>query len=134
MKTIEITNKDQFFKDIFWYKKPWYKNTVFKSNIQDEQLQYAIEALNIKKRNKRIEFVGRALIDFIIQASNGEAHEGHQCHSDEIMVNNGHIARINGGGQIRRNSADNQFADDEECHRRSTGGEDLSYVIETRIT
>ena len=61
MKTIEITNKDQFFKDIFWYKKPWYRNTVFKSNIQDEQLQYAIEALNIKKRNRRIEFVYDAI-------------------------------------------------------------------------
>ncbi len=72
MKTIEITDINQFYKNIFWYKKPWHNKTTFISKIQDEQLQYAIKALNIKKRNKRIEFVYDAICKYIDDYYAGE--------------------------------------------------------------
>ena len=61
MKTIQVTDINKFYKNIFWYKKPWYNNTKFETSIDDNELKYAIEALNIKKRNKRIEFTYDAI-------------------------------------------------------------------------
>ncbi len=57
MRTIEINDKEQFYKLLWWYKKPWYRWTFFKSDIDDQELQDIIEALNIKNRFKRVEFI-----------------------------------------------------------------------------
>ena len=57
-KIINIKNKNdliKFYNNLKWYKTLFYKNTLFET--RNKELQDIIEALNIKKRNKRIEYI-----------------------------------------------------------------------------
>lgn len=57
MRDIIINNEKQFYKRLFLYKTLLYKNVNFKSDIDNEELQAIVTALNIKKRFKRIEYI-----------------------------------------------------------------------------
>ena len=60
---IIIINNDKDYnkllKKLYIYKSILYYNTLFvvKNNINDKMLNYIIDALNIKKRKKRINFI-----------------------------------------------------------------------------
>lgn len=54
----EINNIDKLYKNIWLYKSLFYHNVKFTTKKEvDEQTKYIINALNIKNRNKRIEYV-----------------------------------------------------------------------------
>ena len=57
MKELLIDNKEVLYKKIKLYKTFLYKNTMFKTNLDDEECKAIVEALNIKKRKKRIEYI-----------------------------------------------------------------------------
>ena len=57
MKTIIVDNKDKFYSKLFLYKLILYRSAEFKTEIEDEELKKIVEALNIKNRNKKIEFI-----------------------------------------------------------------------------
>ena len=57
MKVKFINDKEKFYKKLFWYKSFFYRNIEFKTNIKDEELKPIIYAMNIKKKNKRIEYI-----------------------------------------------------------------------------
>ncbi len=65
MKEFIIKNPNEFYTKLSSYKNFWYKNTEFKSDIKDRDLQAIIKALNIKKRNKRIEYIYDYAIQYI---------------------------------------------------------------------
>ena len=57
MKKVLINNKEDFYRKLYFYKSIFYRNTEFCSNINDEELQSIIKALNIKQKRDRIEFI-----------------------------------------------------------------------------
>lgn len=57
MKIKIVENKEKFYLKLFLYKSFLYKNVKFETKIEDEELQSIINALNIKNRNKRIEYI-----------------------------------------------------------------------------
>ena len=65
-KVIKIKNQndlDRFYKRIKYYRSPLYRFTTFKSD--NKEIGKIIEALNIKNRCKRIQFVFEAACDYI---------------------------------------------------------------------
>ena len=52
-----INDKNNFYSKLFLYKTFLYRHVIFKSEIEDEELQKIIEALNIKNKWQRIEFI-----------------------------------------------------------------------------
>lgn len=66
MKEIVVSNKEKLFKKIKYYKTFLYNRVEFVSNIADEEIdsdiekneiQGIIKALNIKNKGKRVEFI-----------------------------------------------------------------------------
>ena len=49
------------------------------------------------------------------------------------MIDDGHIARINRRGEVGRELAQEQLADDQEPHRPSAGGDDFPHIVEARV-
>ncbi len=60
MKELIVKNNDKFYSKLFWYKSFLYKNTKFIPNNEkkdDIEFNSIINALNIKNRKKRIEYI-----------------------------------------------------------------------------
>ena len=70
-KIIVINNKndlDKFYSRIKYYRSPLYRFTTFKSD--NKEIEKIIEALNIKRRCKRIKFVYEESCDYIDNYNN----------------------------------------------------------------
>ncbi len=57
MRELFIRDKNELYKKIKFYKTILYRNTKLVTNIDDEECKAIVEALNIKNRRKRIEFI-----------------------------------------------------------------------------
>lgn len=57
MSELFIKNKEELIKKLFLYRSNIYRKTEFKTDIDDKQIIAIIEALNIKKRRKRLEYI-----------------------------------------------------------------------------
>ena len=87
MKTKIIEDKNKFYNKLFCYKSFLYKNTLFESNIDDEEVQNIIKALNIKNKAKRIEFIYDYCCDRIDKYYEGKdlcKFENQQCLNHRI--------------------------------------------------
>ena len=58
-----VKDKDKFIKYLFIYK--WFVFTKFSTDIDDIELSYIINALNIKSRYKRIKYIINTGCDYI---------------------------------------------------------------------
>jgi len=68
----EIVNIEKFYKKLWLYKSFLYHNVEFYTKKKiDEQTKYIINALNIKKRNKRIEYVFDRACDLLDNQNKG---------------------------------------------------------------
>jgi hypothetical protein len=105
MKTKKINDKYKLYKYLWWYKKPWYNWTKFETDMQGNDVQDIIEALNIKKYGKRIEFIyDRACLRL------DEFYKGKDlckfCDGKCLFAQRGHLKDYNGCCRLCRYQSD----------------------------
>ncbi len=87
---IVIKEKQSFYKKLFFYKSYFFRFNQFTSNLEDQELQDIITALNIKNRKKRIDFIYDKACDLIDAntCSNCCGFYENQCYVQRKINNN----------------------------------------------